>query len=55
MNVLTIVVFVLGIGFMPVAKLDAINPPPKEVHVPTPDPKVNIITKERFQNRAFRY
>ena len=55
MNVLTLVVFVLGL--MPVAELDAIliNPPPKEVHVTTPDPKVNVITKERFQNRAFRY
>lgn len=49
MNVLTIVVLVLGTGLMPVAELDAINPPPKEVHVTTPDPKVNVITKERFQ------
>ena len=55
MNVLTLVVFVLGTGLMPVAELDAINPPPKEVHVTTPDPKVNVITKERFQNRTFRY
>nr|XP_022320034.1 sodium/hydrogen exchanger 8-like isoform X1 [Crassostrea virginica] len=46
MNVLTLVVLVLGTGLMPVAELDAINPPPKEVHVTTPYPKVNVITKE---------